>query len=230
MVSQDRVCVLTSGGLDSAFALHQVAADGDLVFPTYVRSGFVWEVAEMYWLEKLLQTLPGECVEPLTVLDLPVADSYGGHWSLTGEDPPDHTTTDEAVYLPGRNILLLAKAGVFAAERECRQVVIGPLAANPFPDTSREFFAAMGAALTRGMGLLHTLEIVAPLVGLTKEDVIERAGECRLDLTFSCLAPDSDHRHCGRCNKCAERRRAFVGARVPDPTDYAQEPVLSGSR
>jgi 7-cyano-7-deazaguanine synthase len=39
-------------------------------------------------------------------------------------------------------------------------------------------------------------------------------------LTFSCLAPQG-RRHCGRCNKCAERKRAFRQAGIPDPTKYA---------
>ena len=212
------LCVLVSGGIDSAVALAEMTRGRDEVLPVYVRSGLVWEPAEMYWLDRFLQT---QRVAPLTLLDLPVADLYGDHWSLTGEDPPGAASPDEAVYLPGRNLLLLAKTGILAAERGCRAIVIGPLAANPFPDGTRAFFDAMAKALGHGMGLQESLPIETPLAGLTKSEVIRRGRDLRLDLTFSCLDPAPDHRHCGRCNKCAERRRGFADAGVPDPTAYA---------
>jgi len=209
--------VLSSGGIDSAVALAEAAREGP-VAPVFVRSGLVWEPAEMYWLERFLQTLGAP---PLVVLDLPVADLYGEHWSLTGEGPPGAETADEAVYLPGRNLLLLSKAGVWAAGAGCEAIVMGPLAANPFPDGTRAFFDAMGVAIGIAMGLGRPLPVETPLSGLTKAEVIRRGAGLPLELTLSCLIPTADHRHCGACNKCAERRRGFVEAGVPDPTEYA---------
>jgi 7-cyano-7-deazaguanine synthase len=104
-------------------------------------------------------------VAPLEILDLPIADLYGEHWSVTGVNPPDDRSPDEATYLPGRNILLLAKAGVFAAANGCRAIVLGALAANPFPDATPTFFEAMATALGHGMGLDDRLSIETPLVG-----------------------------------------------------------------
>lgn len=209
-------CVLVSGGLDSAVALAEAAREGP-VAPVFVRSGLVWEPAEMYWLERFLQTIGAP---PLVVLDCPVADLYGDHWSLTGDDPPGAESPDEAVYLPGRNLLLLAKAGVWAAEAGCAAIVMGPLAANPFPDGTRAFFDAMGAAIGLAMGRGGPLPIETPLAGLTKAEVVRRAAGLPVELTFSCLAPTPDHRHCGSCNKCAERRKGFAEAGVTDPTEY----------
>lgn len=211
-------CVLVSGGIDSAVALAEAVASGERTIPAYVRSGLVWEPAEMHWLSRFLETIPGDGLRPLVVLDLPVGDLYGAHWSLTGADPPDAASPDEAVYLPGRNILLLAKAGVLAAGSGCRAIVMGPLAANPFPDGTRAFFDAMGLALGRGMGRGEALPIETPLAGLTKADVIRRGAGLRLGLTFSCLDPTANQRHCGACNKCAERRRGFAEAGITDPT------------
>jgi 7-cyano-7-deazaguanine synthase len=215
------LCVLVSGGVDSAVALAEAVQSGERVVPVYVRSGLVWEPAEMYWLGRFLQTIPGEELAPLAILDLPVSDLYGDHWSLTGESPPDAESPDAAVYLPGRNILLLAKAGVLAAQRGCRAIVMGPLAANPFPDGTPAFFDAMGRALGIGMGLGTALTVLTPLAGLTKADVVRRGARLRLDLTFSCLDPVEGRHHCGACNKCAERRRGFRQAGVLDPTAYA---------
>ncbi|MGH7563816.1 MAG: 7-cyano-7-deazaguanine synthase, partial [Gemmatimonadota bacterium] len=215
------VCVLVSGGVDSAVALADAARGPDPVLPVYVRSGLVWEPAEMYWLGRFLPSLASDSLQPLEVLEMPVEDLYGRHWSLTGEDPPDAASPDEAVYLPGRNLLLLAKTGVLAARRGCRSIVMGPLAANPFPDGRREFFDRMGEALGLAMGLDDPLAIETPLAGLSKAEVIRRGAGLRLDLTFSCLVPGEGHLHCGRCNKCAERMRGFEEAGVEDPTEYA---------
>jgi 7-cyano-7-deazaguanine synthase len=212
--------VLASGGLDSAVALAEAAREGP-VAPVFVRSGLVWEPAEMYWLERFLQTIGAP---PLVVLDLPVADLYGPHWSLTGEGPPGSESPDEAVYLPGRNLLLLSKAGVWAAGAGCEAIVMGPLATNPFPDGTRAFFDAMGEAIGLAMGLGGPLPIETPLAGLTKADVVRRAAGLPLELTFSCLSPTFDHRHCGTCNKCAERRRGFAAVGMEDPALTSPSP------
>lgn len=219
------LCVLISGGLDSAVALAEAARGPAPVLPVYVRSGLVWEPAEMYWLGRFLPSLEAPALGALEILEMPVGDLYGDHWSLTGRDAPGRESPDEAVYLPGRNLLLLAKTGVLAARRGCRAIVMGPLAANPFPDGRRSFFDRMGEAIGLAMGLEEPLPIETPLAGLSKADVIRRGRNLRLDLTFSCLAPRPDHRHCGRCNKCAERMRGFAAAGVEDPTEYASPPV-----
>lgn len=208
--------MLVSGGLDSAVALAE-AARGGPVAPVFVRSGLLWEPAEMYWLERFLQTIGAP---PLVVLDVPVADLYGAHWSLTGDDPPGAESPDEAVYLPGRNLLLLAKAGVWAAQAGCASIVMGPLAANPFPDGTRAFFDAMGEAIGLAMGRGAPLPVETPLSGISKAEVVRRAAGLPVELTFSCLNPTPDHHHCGACNKCAERRKGFAEAGVSDPTTY----------
>ncbi|MDX1660969.1 MAG: 7-cyano-7-deazaguanine synthase [Gemmatimonadota bacterium] len=228
MFGSDRPCVLLSGGLDSAVALAEAARDRGPVLPVYVRSGLVWEPAEMYWTDRFLQTLPESSVEPLVVLDLPAADLYGDHWSVTGLATPGADTPDEAVYLPGRNLLLLSKVGVFAARRECGSIVSGSLASNPFPDGRRAFFDTMGETIGLAMGLGEAMPIETPLEGLEKPDVVRRGAHWRLDLTFSCIDPQSGHRHCGVCNKCAERRWGFEEAGVADPTAYARDPAATG--
>ena len=216
MIGTAKRCVLVSGGLDSAVALAEAMREGP-VAPVFVRSGLVWEPAEMYWLERFLQTIGAP---PLVVLDVPVDDLYGAHWSLTGDEPPDAESPDEAVYLPGRNLLLLSKAGVWAAEADCASIVMGPLAANPFPDGTRAFFDAMGSAMGLAMGREGPLPIETPLAGLTKAEVVRRAAGLPIEFTFSCLAPTPDHRHCGACNKCAERKKGFSEAGLADPTEY----------
>jgi 7-cyano-7-deazaguanine synthase len=61
---------------------------------------------------------------------------------------------------------------------------------------------------------------LAPLRRLDKHDLIQAYPAIPWRLTFSCIAP-AGRMHCGRCNKCDERQRAFSNAGQPDPTRYA---------
>lgn len=212
--------VLVSSGLDSAVLLAHEATQYD-VRPVYVRSGLAWEPAELQMLSQFLTSPAVAGIRALTVVDVPMRDVYPpDHWALTGT-PPAYDTPDEAVYLIGRNLTLLAKAGIVAARSEARRIVLGPLAGNPFPDATPAFFTAMSEALSRG--LAHALTVVAPFSALHKAQVIELGARLGVpfQLTLSCMNPTGD-RHCGRCSKCRERRDAFAEAAVLDPTAYAQ--------
>ena len=67
----------------------------------------------------------------------------------------------------------------------------------------------------------HRLAVTTPFAGLVKSDVLELGRGLTLEHTLSCIDPD-DGRHCGRCNKCAERRRAFSALQIGDVTEYDQ--------
>jgi 7-cyano-7-deazaguanine synthase len=214
----DAVAVLASGGLDSAILVAQLVSEGREVTPIYVRFGLAWEDVEARHLERFLASLPGANLNPLIMLDLPVADIYGAHWSVTGQEVPDDNSPDEAVYLPGRNLLLLAKSSVWCALNGVPTIALGTLAANPFPDADRTFFAGFSALAARALGC--PLEVVTPFAGRKKHEVLELGRTLALDLTFSCIAP-REERHCGHCNKCAERQLAFTELGIADTTEYA---------
>ena len=114
MTSRPSHAVLTSGGVDSAVLVADLARRGWSVQPLYIRFGLTWEATEEAHLRRFLNALPANLqAEPLVVFDLPIADLYGAHWSVSGAGVPDDTTPDSAVYLPGRNLLLLAKCSVW---------------------------------------------------------------------------------------------------------------------
>jgi 7-cyano-7-deazaguanine synthase len=213
------IAVLLSGGLDSAVLAAHVARSG-VVQPVYVRAGLSWESEEVALVERLLQSAPyASGVLPLVRLALDATDLYPAtHWARLGT-PPAYDTPDEDVYLPGRNVMLLSKAGVLCALGGIPRLVIGPLAGNPFPDATPEFFASM--ARTLSLGLAHPLSIDAPFAGMHKEDVIRLGASLGVpfELTLSCMKP-SNGRHCGLCSKCRERRDGFAAAGIVDPTEY----------
>jgi 7-cyano-7-deazaguanine synthase len=227
---RDATAVLFSSGLDSAVLVADEATRA-VVHPVYVSVGLAWEAAERETAERFLQWAAlGDRVRPLTVLDFAMTDVYPPtHWAVRGT-PPSYDTPDEDVYLTGRNVVLLAKAGTWCAQHGIRRIVLGPLAGNPFPDATPAFFAKMADALSAG--LAHPLDVATPFRELHKDDVIARGVELAVpfELTLSCMNPvaagngDSGvpYLHCGACSKCRERIEAFREAGRDDPALYVK--------
>ncbi len=87
VTSPRSLAVLTSGGVDSAVLVADLARQGWVVHPLYIRFGLAWEAAEEAHLRRFLDTLPANLrPRPLVVLDLPIADVYGAHWSVSGAE------------------------------------------------------------------------------------------------------------------------------------------------
>jgi 7-cyano-7-deazaguanine synthase len=211
------IAVLASGGLDSAALLGETLRHHAAVQPLYVRQGLLWEDAELDHLGRFLDAMQRPSLRPLVVLDLPVADVYGDHWSLHGRGAPGAETPDEAVFLPGRNVLLLAKSLLWCHLRGITTLALATLRGNPFPDATPEFFTLYTEMINRAVG--GALRVRRPFESLSKADAMRLGRNLPLELTFSCLRPVAG-RHCGACNKCAERRRAFADAGIDDPTAY----------
>lgn len=212
------LAVLCSGGVDSAVLLAEALQRYPTVHPLYVRVGSQWEDVEHAYLIRFLKAVRTPALRPLTILDQPVADLYGSHWSMSGDQVPDENSPDEAVFLPGRNVLLLAKSLLWCHLNGVPTIAMAPLAANPFPDATPEFFQAFSASVN--MAVNGNVSVVRPFATLSKTQVIQRAKGMPLEHTFSCIRPVNDL-HCGKCNKCAERQKAFREAGVSDPTRYA---------
>lgn len=223
LTAQLPIAVLVSAGLDSAVLAASLARAAE-VHPIYVSTGLAWEAEERAALDRLLATAPFLGCSPVARLAFPAHDLYPpSHWALRGE-PPAFDTPDEDVYLTGRNVMLLTKSAIYCAQQHIARLAIGPLAGNPFPDATSEFFEAMARALS--LGLAHNIEIETPLVSMEKSEVIRLGVELgvALELTLSCMNPRNG-RHCGQCSKCRERRDAFNEAGVDDPTAYATPPL-----
>ena len=131
-------------------------------------------------------------------------------------------------YVPARNTVMLSFALGWAEVLEAPKIFIGVNAVDysGYPDCRPVFVAAFErvANLATKAGVEGTVafKIVAPLIDLTKGQIIQRGVALGVDysLTVSCYQADDDGRACGSCDACRLRREGFVAAGVPDPTRY----------
>lgn len=146
------------------------------------------------------------------VLDLP---GLGGSALTFDEDVPLDRKIDGEIpvtYVPGRNLVFLAHAVSLAEQVGAQAVLIGANALDysGYPDCRPDFLLAFAAVANLGTKFAGSLRIEAPLVNLTKAEVI-RLGlslDAPLALTVSCYLGT----HCGRCDSCQIRDKGWVGA------------------
>lgn len=222
------IAVLTSGGIDSAIMLKLALQQGHQVWPIYVKRGFIWERAELFWLKQFLQNVrsirTGEVTSPvingrgnraptgddnvvsilkkLTILHDPLQKILKNHWAVTGKNIPDYFSPDLDVEIPLHNLSLLCKTFLFAKENSIQEIWIGTLKGNPFIDSSTHYLNTLSSLLN--ITLSSSIEIKKPLGQLTKTEVSQLGKGLPLQLCFSCLQPQG-LKTCGQCNKCAER-------------------------
>ena len=130
-------------------------------------------------------------------------------------------------YVPARNTVFLSLALALAEVVDAGRIIIGVNAIDysGYPDCRPEYIAAFQtlARLATKRGVEGgTLTIDAPLLTMSKADIIRRGVELGVDftLTVSCYQADDQGRACGRCDSCRLRREGFAAAGVPDPTRY----------
>lgn len=215
--STKKIGLLLSGGLDSCILLGHLIEQGYRVQPFYVCSQLRWEPEELRAVDAFLTSINNDHIEPLIIFDMPLKDVYGKHWSTDGENVPDAFSPDNAVYLPGRNALLIIKASIWCQLNGIDQLALAVLESNPFGDATNQFFNDFVSALDQATG--KRVDVVRPFSQFDKKHVMEIGRHLPLDKTFSCISPING-RHCGACNKCAERQKAFESAGIIDPTEY----------
>jgi 7-cyano-7-deazaguanine synthase len=210
--------VLFSGGLDSGALIGSLLKKGFDVWPIYTQAGLPWEKIEFYWARKFLRSIRSPRLHPLRRVRLLLEQAYQNNWSLTGKTPGFNSPDDE-VFLPARNLLLITKAFLFLSWLDINTLAIATLEGNPFPDGKPSYFRMLEKVLSQSFA--RRIQIRTPFRNISKQEVIKRSPELPWHLTFSCISPEGT-KHCGRCNKCAERQRAFKQAGISDRTVYAR--------
>ncbi|MDX9707265.1 MAG: 7-cyano-7-deazaguanine synthase QueC [Azospira sp.] len=130
-------------------------------------------------------------------------------------------------YVPARNTIMLSLALAWAEVLDARDIFVGVNAVDysGYPDCRPEFIAAFEtlANLATKAGVEgRKLHVHAPLIDLSKADIVRRGASLGIDygLTVSCYQADDDGRACGACDACRLRREGFAAAGLTDPTRY----------
>jgi 7-cyano-7-deazaguanine synthase len=162
------------------------------------------------------------------VLAIPVGEL--GHSALTDTTIPVPEAPSRgipATYVPARNTIFLAFALGFAEVLRARHIYIGVNAVDysGYPDCRPAFVSAfeyLANLATRRAVEGETVSLHAPLISLTKADIVRRGTALGVDyaMTVSCYQPDEEGRACGRCDSCRLRREGFAAAGISDPTRY----------
>ena len=225
-----KAVVLLSGGLDSATVLAIAKHEGR----ECLALSFVYGQRHRVELEaaKRVATAMNVAEHVVYPLDLRVF----GASALTDEiDVPKDAVGAPGIpitYVPARNTIFLALALGYAEARDAKEIWIGvnALDYSGYPDCRPDFIDAFQDVIWKGTrsGVEHREpRLVAPLLHLTKADIIRRGTELGVDygITHSCYDPASDGRACGHCDSCLLRRRGFAQLGMEDP---ALAPAVPG--
>ena len=229
VLTQKKAVVLSSGGIDSTTAMAIAHAQGFEIYSLSFRYGqrHVLELDSAHMMSKALE------VKEHLIVDIDL-EKIGGS-ALTGAfKVPKGRNKEEMereipiTYVPGRNTIFLSYAMAWAEVVGAADIFIGVNAIDysGYPDCRPEFIQAFEkmANLATKVGVEGKIQfrINAPLIGMTKAEIILKGVELGVDysMTLSCYDPSQEGRACGRCDSCILRRKGFQDAGVPDPTSY----------
>jgi len=217
------VC-LVSGGMDSCVVAAIAREENDEVAFLHVSYGQRTEARERRAFEELADHY---AVQKRLAVSIESLKAIGGS-SLTDENIPvaqANLASREipTSYVPFRNAHMLAIATSWAETIRAQRIYIGAVAedSSGYPDCRPEFYQAFQQAIDAGTRPETRVEIVTPVIHLSKAEIVRRGLElgAPLELTWSCYA--AEDRACGRCDSCALRLRAFAEAGTRDPISYA---------
>jgi 7-cyano-7-deazaguanine synthase len=224
-MSAARAVVLLSGGLDSATTLAVARREGLECYALSLDYGQRHR-AELDAAVRVAQAL-GAAEHRTLRIDL---SGIGGS-ALTDAAIAVPETPQVGIpitYVPARNTVMLSFALGWAEVLGAPQIFIGVNAIDysGYPDCRPAFISAFervaNLATRAAVEGLLSFSIAAPLINLTKAQIILRGLELGVDfsLTVSCYQADPEGRACGRCDACRLRREGFLAAGVSDPTRY----------
>jgi 7-cyano-7-deazaguanine synthase len=228
-MSKPKAIVLLSGGVDSTTVVAMALSQGFEVYGLTFRYG-QRHAREVEAAREVARRLG---IRRHEVLDIDLR-AFGGS-ALTGElEVPKDTPSGEigkripATYVPARNTIFLAFALGWAEVVGANDIFIGANALDysGYPDCRPayiEAFQRMADLATRaGVEDGRTLKIHAPLIALSKQEIIERGLALGVDyaITRSCYDPSSDGAACGRCEACLLRLQGFRDSGIEDPGPY----------
>ena len=216
--------VLLSGGLDSATVLAIARAEGWRCHALSIDYGQRHRV-ELEAAARVARAL-GAAEHRIVRVD--IAGFGGSALTDTSIAVPDAPSEGIPVtYVPARNTIMLSLALAHAEVTGSDAIFTGANAVDysGYPDCRPEYleaFERLANLATKRAVEGMPIEIRAPILRMTKADIVRRGTALGVDfsLTVSCYNADRDGRACGRCDACRFRRQGFAEAGIADPTRY----------
>jgi 7-cyano-7-deazaguanine synthase len=224
--------VLLSGGLDSTTTLAIARSEGFAV------NAMTFAYGQRHHVEVAAARRLTEALGVERHLVVPIDLRVFGGSALTADLPvPKDRSTEEMsssipiTYVPARNTIFLSYALAWAEVLGVSDLFLGvnALDYSGYPDCRPEYITAyerMANLATRAAVEGRRLTIHAPLLHLSKADIIRKGNDLHVDyaLTSSCYEPDDRGRACGRCDSCRLRLKGFAEAGLRDPAPYRDLP------
>ena len=216
-VTQKEKCVIVlSGGPDSATVAYWAKKQG---YDVYCLSCKYGQIAskEVEHAKMITQELG----VPLKIIDLSsLRDIYAGVTSVCDENIAMTSNFTQPIIVPFRNAIFLSVAVAYAVSVGATKIFYGAHGSDePFyPDCRKEFYKSFEK--TARLGTEEKITVESPLSGGPKSDVIKCGLELGVpfELTWSCYF--GGQKHCGKCESCVNRKRAFKDSQIQDPTKY----------
>ena len=223
--------VLLSGGLDSTTVLAIAAEEGFAINAL----SFSYGQRHAVELDAAREIATRVGVNQHVVVDIDLRQ-FGGSALTDDIDVPKSRDLAEmshgipVTYVPARNTVFLSYAVAFAEVVGADHVWLGvnALDYSGYPDCRPEYIRAYeqmaNLATKRGVEG-HKLAIHAPLIDMSKAQIIERGLELGVDysLTRSCYDPTDAGEACGLCDSCQLRLRGFAANGIADPAPYVDQ-------
>jgi 7-cyano-7-deazaguanine synthase len=215
--------VLLSGGMDSAVCLDFAIKSGYEVYALHLNYGQRTQLKELNSYNSICDYYS---ISNRLVVDVSFLTQIGGS-SLTDTNldislPQLGSGNIPNTYVPFRNANILAIATSWAEIIPAQAIYIGAMEqdSSGYPDCRRSFFSAFQSAISLGTKPETEIEIITPIIDLTKSDIIKYGVDNRVpfDLTWSCYS--NSETACGKCESCLLRLRGFKESGVQDPINY----------
>ena len=216
MKEKTKCVVVLSGGPDSATVAYWAKNQGYDVNAITFKYGQIAH-KEIECARKIAEKLAA----PIKVIDLSsLKEIFHGVTSLCDENIPLTSSFTEPIIVPFRNAIFLSAAVAYAVSINANKIFYGAQGSDePFyPDCRKEFYEAFEKAAQ--LGTCKEIRVEAPFNGNTKSELIQIGSKLGVpfQLTWSCYR--DKEKHCGKCESCVNRKKAFDQAGIRDPTEY----------
>jgi len=218
MKENEKCVVVLSGGPDSTVVAYWAKSQG---YDVYCLSFKYGQIADK---ETKHATLIAQSLGvPIKIIDMSsLKEIFMGVTSLCDRNIALTSTFSQPIIVHFRNAIFLSVAVSYAAGICAKKIFYGAHGSDAefYPDCREEFYKSMEQ--TARLGTEMDIEIKAPFSGIPKSELIKIGSSIGVpfQLTWSCYLDGT--KHCGKCESCVNRRKAFKEASVADPTEYAE--------